>query len=698
MPGGFHPFHAGHASLYQSAMKAFPDADVYVAATNDTKTRPFPFKIKEKLAKVAGVAPGHFVQVKSPFKSEEITSQYNPNEDVLIFVRSEKDKNEQPKPGGMKKDGTPAYFQLWTGKDLQPFSQHAYMAYLPTVEFGPGITSATEIRNAWPKLNDKRKTAMVMSLYPATQKNPKLAANVVKLLDMGMGNELDEGWKEKVGAAALAGGVALGGLSSMGNASDTNWDKFPQQMRTQQDNSGNEKIMSVAGPNSKGEYRVRITAGNDVHELITKTPPKGLKEEFRPSTSQAMNIQRQTRQKMNPGASKFVWKRPNQIGGSYTENELKSLNFKYSAKYNMWGGTQQMWDRLAGKINENKNLSVEQLAHISDKALDDAYHYGRSTPGANFGWMANIQSAKAAKRLIDAGETDIEKISDAIHQGWNVTAAADYKGQLQLDTPTPDEKKLKRAKLAMQSYSQLPEDEKEKDRVVARALLQAIKGDEVSESLGIPYPTTYEQENNKFKRKGPMRITDITEFAPPSSGRDDGGGENERSRRLRKLLEIAIRVAEEQNVGTLGKIHAMNTIAGDDFFSVAVQGILPDITDREYMFVLESAYKTVKQGLTEFAPPGGPDREPDEDRILRQLAATWWCSPNDKEMWQAEKSLALMGWEIGQDESGDDDAGVFIIRKGDEHGDSYIAFNHSDLEEIYNNMNESVNEDYLDEK
>jgi hypothetical protein len=131
---------------------------------------------------------------------------------------------------------------------------------------------------------------------------------------------------------------------------------------------------------------------------------------------------------------------------------------------------------------ESANLSVEQLAHISDKALDDAYHYGRSTPGANFGWMANLQSAKAAKKLIDAGETDIETISDAIHKGWNITAAADYKGQLQLDTPTPEDKKLKRAKLAMQSYSQLPEEEKEKDRVVARAMLAALGKTNVSES------------------------------------------------------------------------------------------------------------------------------------------------------------------------------------------------------------------------
>jgi glycerol-3-phosphate cytidylyltransferase-like family protein len=189
MPGGFHPFHAGHFALYQSAKKAFPGADLYVAATNDMSERPFPFQLKEKLAKLAGVEPGHFVQVKSPFQSKEITQNYDPDQDVLVFVRSEKDRTEQPKPGGTKKDGTPAYFQPWTGKNLQPFSKHAYMAYLPTVEFGPGITSATQIRKAWPTLNDKRKTAMVMSLYPAAQKNPKLAQNVVGMFDQVMGGQ-----------------------------------------------------------------------------------------------------------------------------------------------------------------------------------------------------------------------------------------------------------------------------------------------------------------------------------------------------------------------------------------------------------------------------------------------------------------------------------------------------------------------------
>jgi hypothetical protein len=133
---------------------------------------------------------------------------------------------------------------------------------------------------------------------------------------------------------------------------------------------------------------------------------------------------------------------------------------------------------LKGSEMKAKELfeNIEELAAVSDEALDNAYHYGRSTPGANFGWLANIESAKAASNLINSGETNIEVIADAIHDGWNITAMKDYNGELKLDTPTPQEKKEKRAALAQQSYAQLPEDEKEKDRVVARALLKFIKG------------------------------------------------------------------------------------------------------------------------------------------------------------------------------------------------------------------------------
>jgi hypothetical protein len=84
------------------------------------------------------------------------------------------------------------------------------------------------------------------------------------------------------------------------------------------------------------------------------------------------------------------------------------------------------------------------------------------------------------------------------------------------------------------------------------------------------------------------------------------------------------------------------------------------------------------RGLGEFALPGGDDREPDEEHILKQLAAQWW-NGTEQQMARAQKTLAAMGWDIGQDESGDDDAGVFVIRVGDENGDTYMAFPHSEL-------------------
>ena len=94
----------------------------------------------------------------------------------------------------------------------------------------------------------------------------------------------------------------------------------------------------------------------------------------------------------------------------------------------------------------------------------------------------------------------------------------------------------------------------------------------------------------------------------------------------------------------------------------------------------------VGENLKEFAPVGGNDREPDEEEILKQLAAQWW-NGTEQQMGKAQKTLAAMGWEIGQDESGDDDAGVFVIRAGDVNGDTYMAFPHSELE-----LNEGVTE------
>jgi len=192
MPGGFHPFHAGHLALYNAAKQAFPSADVFVAATADTSTRPFPFKLKKTLAQAAGVPGNRFIQVKSPFRAEEITQMYDPKETQLIFVRSEKDIDTQPRPGGVKKDGSPAYLQPYrrTGRDT--FDKHAYVAYLPVATFGPGMTSATEIRAKWPEMEPEQKISLVKTLYPSTASNDAAAAKIVAMFDETITKPVEE--------------------------------------------------------------------------------------------------------------------------------------------------------------------------------------------------------------------------------------------------------------------------------------------------------------------------------------------------------------------------------------------------------------------------------------------------------------------------------------------------------------------------
>lgn len=189
MAGGFHPWHPGHTSLYNAAKSAFPGADVYVAATNDTKARPFPFAAKRRLAEFAGVDADKFVQVKSPFNPTEITSKYDPNTTAVIFVRSEKDSGSM-KIGGVKKDGSPAFIQPLSD-NIEPMSQHAYMEFLPTIEFkagDSGITSATQIRALWPTADDKSKVTLVQNLYPLIAADMSLVGDAVTILNDALGS------------------------------------------------------------------------------------------------------------------------------------------------------------------------------------------------------------------------------------------------------------------------------------------------------------------------------------------------------------------------------------------------------------------------------------------------------------------------------------------------------------------------------
>jgi len=166
--GGFQPFHAGHLSSYEEAKEAFPNADFYVAASNDTKTRPIPFDDKKFLAQQAGVTDP-FVQVVAPINPKEILDRYSPKKDIFILVRSERDP-----VGYTKKDGTPGYYQPFTNLDkCQPFGYNGYVFVTHKKEFklnGQDVYSGTQVRDMYTSSDDAGRQSIVQQLYPNSQK------------------------------------------------------------------------------------------------------------------------------------------------------------------------------------------------------------------------------------------------------------------------------------------------------------------------------------------------------------------------------------------------------------------------------------------------------------------------------------------------------------------------------------------------
>jgi hypothetical protein len=175
--GGFQPFHEGHLSSYLQAKKALPDATFYVAASNDVKQRPIPFKDKQFLAQQAGVVDP-FVETKNPINPQEILAQYNPEQDVYIMVRSERDPVSYT-----KKDGSPAYYQPYVpGEPMAPFSKHGYVFVSKKHTFtvnGEEVYSGSQVRSMYGSADDAGRMKIIQQLYPKSKQQQMIK----KLLD-----------------------------------------------------------------------------------------------------------------------------------------------------------------------------------------------------------------------------------------------------------------------------------------------------------------------------------------------------------------------------------------------------------------------------------------------------------------------------------------------------------------------------------
>ena len=154
-PGRFQPFGKHHATSFKWLESQFGSANSYIATSNVVALpkSPFSFQDKQDIIRHYGLSDS-LVQVKNPYKAEEILSKFNPTDTAVVFMVGAKDMQDDPRFAmKTKKDGSASYFQSYADhkSNLQGFDKHGYLVVGPHVSLvipGHGEMSGTSMRQA----------------------------------------------------------------------------------------------------------------------------------------------------------------------------------------------------------------------------------------------------------------------------------------------------------------------------------------------------------------------------------------------------------------------------------------------------------------------------------------------------------------------------------------------------------------------
>ena len=157
-PGRFQPMGAHHAKTYKFLKSKFKDAYIATSGKVDLPKSPFSFAEKKKIIKSHGISK--VVQVKSPYKAEEILKKYDPKTTAAVFMFGKKDA------GRLKGK----FFRPWKGKAEVGYKEGAYIIVAPHVSMnvpGYGEMSGTAIRKALgdTELDKKEKSKIFKSIF-----------------------------------------------------------------------------------------------------------------------------------------------------------------------------------------------------------------------------------------------------------------------------------------------------------------------------------------------------------------------------------------------------------------------------------------------------------------------------------------------------------------------------------------------------
>ena len=174
-PGRFQPMGKHHAKTFNWLNSQGFD-DTYVATSGKVALPKSPFSFNEKKKIINSHGISSVVQVKNPYKAEEILKKYDPETTAAVFMVGKKDASRL---GGK-------FFKPWKGKAEVGYREGAYTIIAPHVSMnvpGYGEMSGTAIRTALgdKELDGKARAKLFKGIF-GHMKNYKLIVNKLEKL------------------------------------------------------------------------------------------------------------------------------------------------------------------------------------------------------------------------------------------------------------------------------------------------------------------------------------------------------------------------------------------------------------------------------------------------------------------------------------------------------------------------------------
>jgi hypothetical protein len=253
-PGRFQPFHKGHAEVFHELQSRFGSDNVYIVTSNKTDGLKSPFNFSDKVKFMnAGGIPAHSI-IENTGQMYDLPPQFNKQNTVFIAAVGSPDA-KRLNPGGVKKDGTPSYFQSFDGdlKGCESADQHGYVVVVnekpETIAVGGkqyDVSHGTQTRELWNAIrkDPKQRKEFITGMYG------KYHAELEPILDK---------IAESINEDAAGVGVVKNGkdpryvMATAGDQNDVDASTLPQMMKNYNLIPGKKKTLENAESLHRGD-------------------------------------------------------------------------------------------------------------------------------------------------------------------------------------------------------------------------------------------------------------------------------------------------------------------------------------------------------------------------------------------------------------------------------------------------------------